>query len=182
MIKPRNHTTHGAALLLNKRGKINYLEEHSMKKILALALVMVLALSLFTACGGGNDNGGNGGDNSNPTNNNGGSSNPTDNPGNNSNEPTSGDGWPSSLLPSSLPEYTEGEISYSVNDKGKISIVIKEPTTDNIVAYFNALLEDGWNGTLHQPGLIGICKKGDWEFEYGVDRESGQIEIDVEKW
>jgi hypothetical protein len=48
------------------------LEEITMKKIIAITLVMVLALSLLTACGG-NDNSNNGTDgNSKPTSNNGG--------------------------------------------------------------------------------------------------------------
>ena len=65
-----------------------------MKKLIAIALVMVLALSLLTACGGGNSNTPSGGNNNTPSGN---SSTPggnDNNPGGNNSTPSGNDNTP----------------------------------------------------------------------------------------
>ena len=111
-----------------------------MKKILAIALVMVLALSLLTACGG-NDNGG--GNSTNPPASNGGNdTTPSNNGGNNN-----GGG-----SPIDYPDYwnddvpkMNGKVTFSMElGENNLSLFIDVKNKSVIDDYIKSLESDGY--------------------------------------
>ena len=141
-----------------------------MKKLVALALVMVFALSLLTACGGGNSNTPSGGDNT-PSGNN---STPSGNNNNNTGddkpdmnlpELTAGSEWPTAYLPKDFPKFNATPIT--VNGKpGDFAIsYTTSTTTDELMEYLNGLKSSGWTLKEIKTGM-GTATKGKWKISY----------------
>ena len=155
-----------------------------MKKILAIALVMILALSLLTACGG-NDNGGgistnppasNNGGNNNGGNNNGGNNNTNDDKPDMSLTEYMGGDWPTAYLPKDMPEYDEGirTVTAKPGDVG-ISYFSHDPLT-KFDAYLDALKNDGWKVEETVEGM-GTATKGKWEITYAWGDKNASLFI-----
>ena len=128
-----------------------------MKKMLALALVMVLALSLLTACGGGGGNsstpsGGNNSTSTPPA-----SNTPSSTPPGNDNTPSSTPNgadlvneWPKAIYdPYNIPAYTDGKIvcvdesPYSIPSANTAiegsTVHIADASFDKLIAYVKDL-------------------------------------------
>ena len=127
-----------------------------MKKIFAIVLVLVLAISLLTACGGNNDN-----NNSTGGNNNAGD----DKPDMNLPELTAGSEWPTAYLPKDFPKFNATPIT--VNGKpGDFAIsYTTSTTTDELMEYLNGLKSSGWTLKEIKTGM-GTATKGKWKISY----------------
>ncbi|MDR0916392.1 MAG: hypothetical protein LBN02_04295 [Oscillospiraceae bacterium] len=112
-----------------------------MKKIIVLALVLVLALSLLTACGG-KDNGG--GSATPPA-----SNNTPDNGGGNAN---ADDKWPDNEYTQQLPKPTFTISSSSAYSGGGYIFTCKEATFDECKAYVETLKSSGF--TIDEGGGV----------------------------
>jgi|GEM_PF-3604068 len=134
-----------------------------MKKRLAIALVMVLALSLLTACGGGNSNTPSGGNsristppaNNTPSDTTSGSDNtPSNTPDNSPSSTPSGadliNEWPKAIYdPYNIPAYTDGKIvcvdesPYSIPSANTAiegsTVHIADASFDRLIAYVKDL-------------------------------------------
>ena len=143
-----------------------------MKKILAIALVAVLALSLLTACGG-NDNGG--GNSTNPPNN----STPSGNGGNNS-TPTPGGNDNSGGSAENYPDYwndeipkMNGKVTFDIQSGNGATITLNAKNEDVINAYIDSLISDGYEKTsdTKNNNRVVILENGTWaiSISYGND-------------
>ena len=141
-----------------------------MKKIFAIALVMVLALSLLTACGGnGDNNNSTGGNNSNPTSTNGNNNNNAgdDKPDMSLPKIEMGEEWPTAYLPKDLPEFNAKPTNVTAKP-GDVSIsYVTSTTTVELMEYLNGLKSNGW--TLNEiDSTMGTVKKGKWKITYST--------------
>ena len=131
-----------------------------MKKVLTLALVFLLALSMLTACGGGtsappsSDNGGGTKSNSNISDADkelakdaidaaGIGSEKLGEQAKEFLDGLSGD-WPFDLLPSGMPVYPDGKVQLSMNVGNAVTIIIEDTNEDSFIEYVEMLKNDGW--------------------------------------
>ena len=156
-----------------------------MKKAITLALVLVLALSLLTACGSNNDNGG-GSTTTPPANSN--NTTPPASQGGNDTTPSGNGGdselvneWPKTIYdPYNIPAYTDGTIvcvdespfrtpSAEALVDGS-AVCIADASFSKVIEYINAL---------SSAGLCDNTSTFDADFKFFQKKESGSGAITI---
>ena len=145
-----------------------------MKKLVALALVMVLALSLLTACGG-NSNTPSGGDNTPSGNNSTPGGNESTPGGNNNNGGDSAIGYPDEWK-SEIPKMN-GTVTFKTSlTKDSLKVFVDVKNEDVINAYIDTLISAGYEKTNEVKDdnhrTVGLTNKT-WAIviDYGITSE-----------
>ena len=153
-----------------------------MKKILAIALVAVLMLSLLTACSGGNDTPSGGG------NNNGGNSTPSGNNGGNNSTPSGNNNSGGSA--ENYPDYwndeipkMNGKVTYSMElGENNLSLFIDVKDKGVIDDYIKALENDGYEKHIDKSDDTHrdvALKNGKWNVHINYNHADGDKDLSV---
>ena len=154
-----------------------------MKKILAIAFVMILALSLLTACGGdSNSDGGennNGGGNNTPSGNNSGGDN--SNPGGNNNSGGSAENYPD-YWNDDVPKLN-GKVTFSMElGANNLSLFIDVKNKSVIDDYIKSLERDGYEKHIDKSDDTHrdvALKNGTWNIHINYNHAAGDNDIAV---